>query len=336
MKRFNTKSVFTLTLILGCLGSVASLTGCKAKLALAPFDRVSAIPLQEFALAEGEEQSLFNNKLFLYPVGMQPETFAAIKLAARRYDELEGQAFPLYRQQQALEVQMNPLQEIKSAAETRIRRLSRDIPARQREIDAELAKPENERDLTRLATLQAQKEAMETERTQKTQEKDEATASLAPLETEHARIGSLRAPINAEADATLETLKNSVEWVRTPPTDITIRALPSGQIGLSMSGWIEEEATAIDRRFSTEEGTIENVRYQALSGRLTFDVLVRSNDADPYSLVRKYSFDVRRTRYDATANEFDGRLYYTGDMILKDSTGTELRRGVAKFVSTSN
>jgi len=327
---------FTPAIAATLLAATSLLAGCDAKLALAPFDKISATPLQEFQLAAGEEQNLFNNKMFFYPTGMTKDTFAGIKKAARKYDELEGKAFPLYRQQQALDTQILPLRDIKTTAETRIRSLNRSITSTQAKIDAEMAKAEADRDSALLATLSTQKANFEAQKEAKLAEKTQAETTLAPLEAEHARIEAERAPINAEADAALETLKTSVEWIKTPPTGITLKALESGKMSLSLAGWVEEESTAVDRRFSSEEDTIQNLAYRAQSGRLTFDVLVYPSDTDHSQLLRIYTFDVRRTRYDATESASDGRLYYTGDLILKDATGNELRRGVAKFVSTSN
>lgn len=338
------------------LSLAGTLSGCKAQFATAT--QVDVTSLQDFLLSPGQGQTLVNNKLFLYPAGMTSDTFAAIKTAARNYDRLESDAFPYTRERAQLTVKLDTAKGDKRTLTRRVRDLQTEITQKQTLIDQELAKPEADRDAALLDTLAQAKALLETEIALKRELLAAATAEVTRLEAAVAAVVAKLDEKNPQVATALDTLKASVQWFNTPPSSIDLTAYNSEEVAaanstrsaagqrnleseeqykLSIADWLEDESTTDPRRFSTDEGTIKNLRYKVRSGRITFDVLIYdAADTEKTNLLRMYSFDIRRTRYDATANPMDGRLYYTGDLILKDAAGNELRRGVAKLVTGDN
>jgi predicted nucleic acid-binding Zn-ribbon protein len=338
------------------LSLASSLSGCKARPASAI--QLDVMSLQDFLLSPGQGQTLVNNKLFLYPENMTADTFAAIKTAARNYDRLESEAFPFTRERAQLTVRLDAAKGDRRTLTRRVRDLQTEINGKQAQIDTELAKPEGERDAALIDSLNQAKALLETEIAMKREMLNAATAEVSRLEAAVAAVVAKLDEKNPQVATALDTLKASVQWFNTPPSSIDLTALTreeldatnsarsaSGkrtleteeQYKISIADWLEDESTTELRRFSSDEGTIQNLRYKVRAGRITFDVLIYApEDTEKTQLLRQYSVDVRRTRYDATANPMDGRLYYTGDLILKDAAGTELRRGVAKLVTGDN
>ncbi len=349
----------TMMVRFGSLVALAAVAaGCHAKPAVVERNNVTATPMRVFAAAN---QTLANNKLFYYPQGLTPGRFASLSRAARSYDDLEAQAFPYARRAEELSGRLTPLEEAIGSLRSRITVIDRKLPR----IDRDLARNQTDLDgvnqrlqapglpadertqlevrrtelMATVTRLNDEKVGLVAERAQKQMEVDQGEAEAGPLRVEYAAVEERRVPLSQASQEAYDALRAAVDWVSVPPSLVSFehQGLEAGRakFRVVVAGWAADEASGLKNTFSTDDGTIQNVLYLELGGRMSFDVYFYADEAKTV-LRNIYTFKIGRTAYHRTDDPSDGRIYYTGDLIEKDAQGRELRKGVAKLVDRSN
>lgn len=138
------------------------------------------------------------------------------------------------------------------------------------------------------------------------------------------KIANTKGTLDFVFDKILET----VDLYLTVPAPLTITPAEDGkgEPSIHIKGWcINPKASDGSKcpEYSTKDGSIQNVKYLALGGRLSFDVVLKSR-------LEIYSFALTRGNYAAT--DKDGKIYFGGDLTLRDSRDRAvLRTGVVKI-----
>lgn len=346
-----------LALILGITAS-ASQVACQPEVALAPRNEVQAVEIADLPLEE--EQALLNNKLFLYPADFKPEAFKDLSSSARAMDEAERE---IYRNRRRMrDIQKNFTDEqIGDTARTRrkelkdaIRQIEIDLAAKQAELDAELAKPIEEQNASKIRRLTRSRDTFQAN----------LEASRSSLEEFKASRGNKAMDAHDELDTLEEQVKSLdpkyqeafdkvgslVTWYDDMPDRFSFKPMADGSLQVSVTNWspiLKNSARAMS--FSTTDGTITDATYENKGGRIRFTLHVPQLctdklDAESGAVVstecqdaQDIEFKINRTRYSDTQNTDDGRLFYIGDLIVKNPvTGDTLAKGSAKLVDKQN
>jgi len=337
---------------------VSPLIGCQPELSIAPRNEVQATQIAELPLLE--EQTLLNTKLFLYPNDFSAEAFQALSSSARAMDESERE---IYRNRRRMRnIQTRYSEELigdtarvrRKEIKDRIEQNQKDLQSKQTELDEELAKPEAERSASRMRRLERSRDGFKKQVEDAQVELDTFYSNCGKEASEaHQHLDELEEQVkvlNPIYQTAFETVGKVVSWYDDMPDRISFRSETDGRLSVQVTGWspvLKNSSQAMS--FSTEDGTITDAQYETLGGKIRFTVHVpeicieRRNpetgesEGNSCQAAQNVEFKINRTRYSDTTNPDDGRVFYIGDLFIKDpASGAVLTKGSAKIVDKQN
>lgn len=299
---------------------VFALLACapQAKQALSPADLMRPTPLGRIVIEPGESTRFTNNKLFLWRADMTAEHVEKASRISERLDFLDERALAVQREVARLEVEHAPAIEERTQVERSIKTLGRSIPRKQKELDAEMAKPEADRDQEKLKKLNAELDALKLDLNRNETRKGELDVLLKEFDALIAEQDQLA----IDGQEAVGQIMEVVDWYKEQPTSVVLRRELDGSYFVSISGWRTRESGSAED-FSTANGKILGIQYTELGGVLEFEA--RSDHGE------SYFFKIARARYGELEDPY-GRVFMRGDIRRVEKDGT-VRMGKAKLVA---
>ena len=338
--------------------AISPLLGCQPELAIAPRNEVQATQIAELPLLE--EQTLLNTKLFLYPNDFSAESFRALSSSARAMDESEREIYRNRRRMRTIQAQYaeeligDTARVRRKEIKDRIDQNQKDLLSKQSELDEELAKPEADRSASRIRRLERSRDGFKKQVEDAQLELDTFHSTCGrEASAAHQRLDQLEEQVkelNPIYQTAFETVGKVVSWYDDMPDRISFRSEQDGRLSVQVTGWspVLKNSSQV-MSFSTEDKSITDAHYETLGGRIRFTVHIpeicieKRNPETGESeglhcqAAQDVEFKINRTRYTDTENPDDGRIFYIGDLFIKDpSTGDVLNKGSAKLVDKQN
>ncbi len=354
--------------------STAVVAGCGAsgtRDVSSPSQRVAA-PVALRLFESPGPQTLQNNKIFLWPVGVSAADTSLVLRMAQQIDSIDTQyyladqelnrakvdpRFQVVEQIRARHVrawQERSRTAIPVNRAVRTRDSARNELQRARETGDEQEVARCER---KLAEAQARLDQLDMgPHNRALQQEAQARAALdealvvhkEPLDAVTVADGRLK-NLTAEGSRATTDLLRVVELDEDGPTSVNFDVRPDGSLYVYIANWAvgnfkSRNLSMPPRTFSTEDGSITNASYVALGGRIQFDVAVYNDDART-DLQARYNFKLARNEYAKTDDPADGRIFYVGEVWREyskvgplcseqEAAKSNCRRiGSAKFVS---